>query len=59
MALVIALNILVCKFIDAPMKTDTNVAHLIKTTINIATFMAEYIITQNWRDITLGVSDST
>lgn len=40
------------------MKTDTNVAHLIKTTIIIAAFMTVYTITQHWRDITQCESDT-
>jgi len=58
MALVIALNILLCKFIEVPIKTDTNIAHLMKITAIIIKFIIEYNITQNWRDIIKGVSDN-
>jgi len=43
---------------EVDMKTDTNVAHLIKTTIINVTFMTVYTITQHWRDITQCESDT-
>lgn len=57
MALVIALNILLCRFIDVPIRTDTNIAHLIKITTSKVKFKTEYIIIQNWRVIIKGVLD--
>jgi len=57
-ALVIALNILLCKFIEVLIKTDTNIAHLMKITTSKVTFKIAYIITQNWRDNIQGVSDN-
>jgi hypothetical protein len=53
-----ALNILLCKFVEALIKTDTNIAHRMKITSDIVMFIIEYIITQNSRDITKGVSDN-
>jgi len=57
-ALVTALNILLCRFIEEPIRTDTNIAHLMKITIIKAKFKTAYIITQNWRDIIQGVSEN-
>ena len=57
-ALVIALNILLCKFVEVLIRTDTNIAHLIKITTIKVTFITEYIVTQNWRDIIQGVWDN-
>lgn len=50
-ALVMALNMLLCKFKEVPIKNDTNIVHLMKITSNIVTFIIEYTITQNGRDI--------
>jgi len=43
---------------EVPIRTDTNIAHLMKITIIKVKFKIAYIITQNWRDIIQGVSDN-